>query len=463
MEKRQTNQNSDLRNPILLRWQGICADRGEAAAIFAPDGTVSRTFSQINTEANFWAEMLVALPEASVISIQTGNHPGMPETLLASWQAGHGVLLCDQELGGSQRDKMEALCGVQGRFEIRDGLVAFVHLANPPVSWPGPLPDLLKLTSGTTSEPRAIRFSAAQLLADCDNVCETMGITVDDINYGVISFTHSYGFSNLVTPLLCRGVSLVAAKDVLPRAVMDGLKATRASVLPGVPALFRHLAEFQPDFAPPRLCISAGAPLTTIVAERFSRQWGRKIHVFYGSSETGGISYDRSDESQPEGFVGSALANVEINQEEADSRVTVISAAVGTGYWLPQPEDSLRDGKFQPADLLRRVGPGYTIVGRVSDMINVAGRKVNPAEIERVIRDCPGVQDVAVCGLPSSLRGEDVAACVAGETSEALLREFCARSLPGWQVPKKWVFCEKLPTSFRGKISRQDLRALFKE
>ena len=61
---------------------------------------------------------------------------------------------------------------------------------------------LLKLTSGTTAAPRAVRFRSGQLLADCHQICETMGIGEDDLNFGVIPVSHSYGFSNLLTPLI---------------------------------------------------------------------------------------------------------------------------------------------------------------------------------------------------------------------------------------------------------------------
>ena len=71
-----------------------------------------------------------------------------------------------------------------------------------------------------------------------------MGLRESDRNYGVVSFAHSYGFSNLITPLLCRGISLVVASDIIPRAIADGLKASSATVFPGVPAIFRSLAEF---------------------------------------------------------------------------------------------------------------------------------------------------------------------------------------------------------------------------
>jgi acyl-CoA synthetase (AMP-forming)/AMP-acid ligase II len=75
--------------------------------------------------------------------------------------------------------------------------------------WTENLPVLLKLTSGTTAEPRAVRFRSEQLLADCNNICETMGINDTDINFAVIPVSHSYGFSNLITPLIARGVPMV--------------------------------------------------------------------------------------------------------------------------------------------------------------------------------------------------------------------------------------------------------------
>ena len=90
--------------------------------------------------------------------------------------------------------------------------------------WTENSPVLLKLTSGTTAEPRAIRFRSEQLLADCNNICETMGIADTDINFAVIPVSHSYGFSNLITPLIARGVPMVLSYDPMPRAILDDLE-----------------------------------------------------------------------------------------------------------------------------------------------------------------------------------------------------------------------------------------------
>ena len=96
---------------------------------------------------------------------------------------------------------------------------------------------------GTTAAPRAVRFRSEQLLADCENICETMGISERDLNFGVIPISHSYGFSNLLTPLIVRGVSLVLSNDRIPRAIIDGLAATRATVFPGMPVFYQSFCE----------------------------------------------------------------------------------------------------------------------------------------------------------------------------------------------------------------------------
>src|SRR5438132_14068009 len=160
-----------------------------------------------------------------------------------------------------------------------------------PIDWQGQRPSLLKLTSGTTAIPRAVRFRSEQLLADCENICETMGISQDDLNFGVIPISHSYGFSNLLTPLIVRGVSLVLSNDRIPRAIIDGLAATRATVFPGMPVFYQSCCEmdeapFLPDLG---LCISAGAPLAAETAHAFCGKFGRAIPCFHGESERGGL------------------------------------------------------------------------------------------------------------------------------------------------------------------------------
>ncbi|CAN5595616.1 long-chain fatty acid--CoA ligase [soil metagenome] len=468
MENTDFNQKTGSRNPenwgLVDYWREILGEKSREFSLYAPTGEPLRTFLEIEEEARKWSERLVVNGSGSVVAIQTGNIAEWPALVLGTWYAGRIVLPLDSDLAPDRRAEVERLCGVTTRMEIGAAGLQMANLDNSVIDWPEPRPVLLKLTSGTSAAPRVVRFTSAQLVADCLAVCETMGLRAGDRNYGVISFAHSYGFSNLITPLLCRGIPLVVAGDMIPQAVRGGLAASKATVFPGVPALFRALSGLEPGNLELRLCISAGAPLSREVAERFGEKWGRKVHTFYGSSECGGICYDAGTETSPrEGYVGHPMRGVDIKPLSAKwpAQIEVQSAAVGEGYHPAQPDDELREGVFRPSDLLAATSEGYVITGRISDLINVSGRKVNPSEIERVLSRCPGVREVIVVGLPEGFRGEEVAACVVGETTEAVLRQFSGGILPAWQIPRRWVFVDSLPVNARGKISRAEIRGLF--
>jgi long-chain acyl-CoA synthetase len=447
-----------VKNAILTRWSAVLAEKADEAAILRPDGSVARRFAGIETEANGTAEILGPLRAGAVVSLQAANIPEWPGLLLGIWKAGGCALLLDGSLSESARDAMERRCGARMRL----GGNGAVELEYEKVDFGGAVPDLIKVTSGTTAEPRAILFSAAQIEADCDNICETMGIGGEDINYGIVAFSHSYGFSNLVTPLLCQGVPLVVAKDALPRAVMTGLAASRATVLPAVPAIFEALSSIPMKTERLRLCISAGAPLRVETGTAFRAAFNLKIHTFYGASECGGIAYDANESDvRVQGFVGRPLCGVSIDPEP-DGGIFVRSAAVGMDYF-PEGDDDLGDGVFKPADFLEQTPDGWRITGRRTDVINVGGKKVSPAEVENVLLSHPAIHEVVVFGVGGGMRTEAICACVVMKDAaeEGEIRAYCARHLAAWQVPKSLIKLDAIPLNARGKVSRRELAERF--
>lgn len=443
--------------------------RESAPAVLSPAGAVLRTFGDIEAEA-VKVEALFAGPrERSVVAVQIGNNERWPAVLLALLRRRLVVLPLGRHMENGELDLALETCQAALLVTLEGEelkLTRCAPLITRDFAWDEPAPDLLKLTSGTTSLPRAIRFRAAELVADCDSICDTMGITERDLNFGVIPFSHSYGFSNLITPLLCRGVPLVASEDRMPRAILNDLARSGATVFPGMPVFFQKFAEMQntPTYPALRLCISAGSLLPKVVAERFTAAFGLKIHAFYGSSECGGIAYDASDDLDcEEGFVGQPMRGVQISETaEKEGAIEVRSAAVGGDYFPQRDRSRLGGGRFIPGDLVRSSERGLVLVGRVSDVINIAGRKLNPLEVEARLAEFPGVKQVVVFGVPSALRGEEAVACVAGEgvESPAIMR-FCQTRLSGWQMPREvWVVPE-IPTNERGKISRRALAESF--
>ncbi len=452
-----------LRDPILEAWEETREKNRRRAAILDTEGKTARTFSGIEERAEHFAAELKAIEPGNVVAIQIGNHPDWPSLFLACLRRKLVVLPLEQTIAEEQRKSAFQICNVAAAVSGgRNVQILPPEKAAATTNWGEDPPSLLKLTSGTTAAPRAIRFRSAQLLADCENICETMGISQRDLNFGVIPISHSYGFSNLLTPLIARGISLALSNDRIPRAIIDGLAATRASVFPGMPVLYQSFCEMSeaPSLPDLRLCISAGAPLPPETAQAFSGKFGREIHSFYGASECGGICYVHKAQPVP-GFVGQAMSGVEIERVDPDNPVSLIrvrSRAVAAGYFPEPNEDKLGHGIFVPDDLLEKTQGGYRIVGRSSDLINVAGKKVHPAEVEAEILRCQGVRAAIVFGRESERRNEEIAACVVAKgLSERELLGHCRARLSSWQVPRRIYFVDAIPVNERGKTSRREL------
>ncbi len=449
---------------LLAAWSATLAQHAEKAAIVDPQRRILLRFRELEELSR---ECPIELEAGEILAVQIGNHAHWPSLLLACLRRRVVVLPLERTVSARERAVVLRACQAAGLLTAPD--VPIKRLASPnAIDWGGRPPVLLKLTSGTTAAPRAVRFRSPQLRADAEQICDTMGLSDRDLNFGVIPLSHSYGFSNLITPLLVRGVPIALSSDRMPRAVLDDLRRTEATVFPGMPLFYQAFCEI-PD--PPvlpnlRLCISAGAPLTRPVARSFRKRFGLAIHSFYGASECGGICYDREALDDREGFVGPPMNGVTISSNGSPgggTQMAVRSAAVGDDYF-PEPEPrKLGGGVFHPDDLAEIGEAGVRLVGRLSDVINVAGKKVNPAEVEAHLLAYAGVRQAIVFGRASHLRNEEVTACVvaASGTDEAALLQFCRERLSGWQVPKRIYFVPQMPTNERGKISRRELAAHF--
>lgn len=318
----------------------------------------------------------------------------------------------------------------------------------------------LKTTSATTGASRMIAFTAEQLEADCENVVTTMGLDPAIPNVGAISLAHSYGFSNLVLPLLLKGIPLLLAASALPESVRTAVEHGAAVAVASVPALWQtwHDAGIVSDRI--RIAISAGAPLPLALEREVFESTRVKIHNFYGSSECGGIAYDRTEVPRRDAaLAGTPMDGVEVSLS-GEGCVTVKSRAVGTGFW-PIRDPILANGVFQSGDLGEITHDGVYLRGRVSDRINVAGRKVIPEEVERALAGHPKVKDCLVFGVPADgVRNEAIVACVVPRegVSSAKLAEFLQARLPSWQVPREWWMVESLDVNVRGKRARAEWR-----
>lgn len=313
---------------------------------------------------------------------------------------------------------------------------------------------LIKLTSGSTGAPRPLVFSAAQMLADGRQVMRGMGIGPRDLNYALIPCGHSYGLGNLTIPLLAAGVPLVCGTAPLPHAVAADFAQWRPSVFPSVPAVWRALAASDVTLPGLRLAISAGAPLPPEIARDFRARHGVTLHSFYGSSETGGISYDRSGADTLAGRVGRALPGVTLRNLRGQ-RLAVASAAVVTqGNRRPRTNGR---GTWVMADRVELDARGSVrLLGRGGDFVKIGGRRVSLPEVAQALRALPGVGDVWLA--VSEAAEPTLGAAVVTAQTPAELRALASARLPVWKIPKTLVTMPALPLTARGKTDTAALR-----
>jgi acyl-CoA synthetase (AMP-forming)/AMP-acid ligase II len=330
---------------------------------------------------------------------------------------------------------------------------------------------MLKLTSGSTGLPKAIVTTDAQLVADGRQIAASMGIGPADTQLAAIPLSHSYGLGVLVMPLLLQGTPLVLRESFVPQQLAADAQEFDVRRFPGVPFMFEYLVDHPATTAWPATLgrlVSAGAPLSSAAIRAFHRRYGVKIHAFYGTTETGGITYDDSDDPGDAETVGRPLEGVTLDlrpEEDAPGgRVHVRSGAVATGYAGPDRGDFIDEG-FLTGDYGAIDAKGrLTLLGRASMFINVAGRKVQPSEVEAVLREMPQVGDVRVLGGKDQRRGEHVVACIVPRLESepltaAAVRRFCAARLAPHKVPREVVFVAAIPLTARGKTDREALAA----
>lgn len=322
----------------------------------------------------------------------------------------------------------------------------------------------VKVTSATSGPARFVTFTDDQLMADAANIVATMGLRPEWPNAAVISLAHSYGFSNLVLPLLLHGIPLILAGAPLPEQIRRIGRIAPAVCVPAVPAMWRAWADANAIGSHIRLAISAGAPLPLPLESDVLHRFGLKIHNFYGASECGGIGYDRAEtiRTDPQ-CVGAPLENVTVRVTEGGC-LEVSSAAVALSY-LPGEDPFL--GRYRTSDVAELRGGLIFLRGRASDTINVAGRKVSPEVIESALREHPSVRECVVFGVDDNeaARGERIVACVALRRAEAAdgLRQFLLSKIDDWQLPRDWWFVDELAANERGKLSRSEWRRRYLE
>jgi long-chain acyl-CoA synthetase len=330
-------------------------------------------------------------------------------------------------------------------------------------------------TSGTTGTPKGV-FSGLLSPADAQALVaeerDLWGFSPDDVNLVLSPLHHSAPLRFAIGTLLAGGRIVVPGRFD-PERITAAIRSERPTTMFCVPThlqrLFAHWDEVGiPDLSSFRLVAHAGAPCPPAL----------KLHVvdafpagstweFYGSTE-GQFTACRSEEwlTHP-GTVGRARPGRSITVDE-DGRLWCVVPAHARFSYLGDPEktaDAWRETPAGPAFTVGDVGridaDGYVhLDGRRDDLVISGGVNVYPLEVENALREVPGVDDVAVFGMPDPEWGQRVCAAVVGTAEEPALREHAGGVLAPAKRPKTYLHVAELPLTATGKVRRDQLPQL---
>jgi long-chain acyl-CoA synthetase len=258
---------------------------------------------------------------------------------------------------------------------------------------------------------------------------------------------------------------------------LNAIERERVSMFFAVPTIYIGL--LNADVAPARLesvrfYFSAAATMPVEVAERWKWKYGRPIMEGYGLTETSPFaSYNHIWRHRP-GSVGTPIENVEMTILDAEDQpvetgawgeICIKGPNIMLGYWN-RPADTaqaIRGGWFHSGDIGYVDDEGYFfIVDRVKDMINAAGFKIWPREVEEVVFQHPAIKECAVVGLTDADKGEIPAAFLVLRDGASLTAEeldaYCRLHLAAYKVPRRVEFVDSLPKNATGKILKRVLR-----
>ncbi|HEY1970685.1 MAG TPA: AMP-binding protein [Pseudonocardia sp.] len=375
------------------------------------------------------------------------------------------------------------------RHDGTDDLLTMIEAnAGRTPSAPVPKPDdvaVLTYTSGTTGVPKGAMNTHATMSFNAQTYREWMGLTGQDSVLGVAPLFHITGLIGHVALALLLPCPLVLGHRFHPEATLDLIREHRPTFTVGAITVFIALAGVdgvdKDDFASFRMLYSGGAPIAPAVTDRFEAQTGLYIHNIYGLTETNSPSHGvplgvRAPVDPNSGAlsVGVPVFNTVVRILGEDGaevpvgeigEIATAGPQVIPGYWN-KPEAtaaSLPGGELRTGDVGFMDADGwFYLVDRKKDMINAAGYKVWPREVEDVLYGHPAVREAAVVGVPDEYRGETVKAFVSlrpGESvTEAELIDYCKANMAAYKYPRSIEFIDDLPKTTTGKVLRRELR-----
>lgn len=346
---------------------------------------------------------------------------------------------------------------------------------------------VLMHTGGTTGVPKASMLTERSIVS---NMMQSRAWVTplhdgSEVFYVILPLFHAYGF----TIAMCSGILLGATLALFPKfdvdMVLDAQKRLPCTFFVGVAPMFSRLLakaeQTNADLTSIQFTLSGAMPLSKELAAQWERATGGYMIEGYGMTESSPVAVGSplSSARRP-GTLGLPFPSTQVriaDQDNLDADVAegeigellIRGPQVFKGYWNnpEETEAAFHDGWLRTGDLVR-VEDGFIVMSdRKKELIISGGFNVFPSQVEDAVRGMPGVDDVAVVGLPEAQRGEEVVAALILEAGATVtlddVRKWAEKSLAHYALPRRIVVMSELPRSQIGKVMRRKVREYLEE
>ncbi|MDC8771215.1 acyl--CoA ligase [Roseateles albus] len=332
-------------------------------------------------------------------------------------------------------------------------------------------------TSGTTSRPKIVPLSQANLIASARHIGQSLQFQPDDCGLNVMPLFHIHGLIAGVLAPLAAGSQVFCTPGFNALKFFAWMEEAKPTWYTAVPTMHQAIVARARGHAeliarqPLRFMRSSSSSMPPQVIAELEAAFGAPLIEAYGMTEAahqmasnplpprirkpGTVGLAAGPEIAIMGAAGQLLAAGEIGE------IVIRGPNVTQGYENNPAANAegFRNGWFRTGDQGQLDLDGYlSITGRLKEIINRGGEKISPREVDEVIMDHPAVQQVVCFGMPHAKLGEDVAAAVVlregASLDEAGLRAFVATRLADFKVPRRILFLSEIPKGATGKLQR---------
>jgi o-succinylbenzoate---CoA ligase len=338
---------------------------------------------------------------------------------------------------------------------------------------------LILFTSGTSGNPKGVQLSFHNLRASFDNSDTVLIHHTSDKWIASLPFYHIGGFS-IITRALLSGTSIIIPASLSTEDLVDEIKRRKPTLLSLVSTQLRRLINLgiKPSANLKFVLLGGGYIEDTLVNEAIKEGW--PIAKVYGSTETSSLTtfLDCNKNENKKLSSGKPLANNQIfivNEKKEvlppniTGEIAIKSESCAKGYYNNPKESNkkFREGIYYTGDSGFTDEEGYLFIdSRMDDLIISGGENINPLEIETVLLEYPGIQNVSAFGQEDKEWGYIVAVAVLTKPglniSEKELKEFLLKKISPYKLPRKFYFMDEFPMSPLGKIQKEKLKDIIK-